>query len=71
MDQYKNSGPKIEPALKENQTLERLIKNLESRIERQDQIIKELERDLRRLRNDMRMAISTVNTINTNHRPNG
>lgn len=71
MDQYKNSGPEIEPALKENQTLERLIKNLESRVERQDQTIKELERDLRRLRNDMRMAISTVNTITANRQRNG
>lgn len=71
MAQYETSGPPTGPVNKNNQELERSVKNLQDQVERQDRVIKELEKTLRKLRNDMRMAVATANTINSNNRRNG
>lgn len=63
MTQYSTSGPP--PAIK-NQEKDVLdtIERLERRVESQDRLIKNLETQLRRLKNEMQAA---VNTFNSNH----
>lgn len=71
MEQYERGGPPPMEKTKEDQELNRLIDNLKQQIESQDRRIKELERVLQRLKNDVRTAISAANTISSNHRRNG
>lgn len=71
MEQYERSGPKVDPKIRQDLTSASEINELKTRVELQDRRIDELERDLRKLRNDMRMAIATANTINANNRRHG
>lgn len=60
MDQYEKGGPKVEPKSREHDYLT-MIRSLERKVENQAQHIKDLDAELRKIRNDLRMAITAIN----------
>lgn len=61
MTQYEKSGPPPEPKeTKVDQS--QIIQDLQTRLSRQEQHIKDLDREIRRLKNDLRLAITAFNS---------
>lgn len=71
MEQYKKSGPPSMERIKEDLDIQQTVEKLRQQVDAQDRRIDDLERDLRRLRNSVRSAISAANTIAANRQRNG
>ena len=72
MSMYDKSGPQITQL--ENQidaASQSSMQRMQDRIEEQDRKIRALEQDVKKLRNDLRTAISAANVIASNRRRNG
>lgn len=59
MDQYKQSGP---PVAKVESTQPNNVPELHRRLDQQDAKIKQLELDLRKVRNDFRTLVNSLNS---------
>ena len=66
MEQYKNSGPALEKIDSNKDPMFRTIEDLSNLVDRQDQQIRNLEREVRKLRTDLRIAINTFNSVKNN-----
>lgn len=61
MTQYDKSGPPPAPReVTEDQT--KIIKEIQTRLARQEQHIKDLDREIRILKNDLRLAVAAFNS---------
>jgi uncharacterized coiled-coil protein SlyX len=61
MEQYEKSGPAKKPmATQDNKTV-RTVEELSRAVDRQDRMIEELHKEIRRLRTDLRSAINAFN----------
>lgn len=66
MEQYKNSGPSLEKTDSNKDSMTRTIEDLSNLVDRQDQQIRNLEREVKKLRTDLRIAINTFNSVKNN-----
>lgn len=66
MEQYKNSGPALEKTDPNKDPMFRTIEDLSNLVDRQDQQIRNLEQEVRKLRTDLRIAINTFNSVKNN-----
>ena len=53
MEQYEQSGPTVEPKTKEQTDLSGVVTRLHQQVAAQDRLIRELQLDLRRLKDKM------------------
>jgi len=65
MEQYEKSGPPIDP-IKNTALGSRQTDDLAGLIDRQEQRIRDLEREVRKIRTDLRMAINSFNSAKSN-----
>lgn len=70
MEQYKKSGPPLDPASEKNSSSNE-VERLRSIVAEQQRQIQSLEKDLRKLRNEVRTAINAANVMASNTNRNG
>jgi uncharacterized coiled-coil protein SlyX len=61
MEQYEKSGPAKKPMATQDSKTVRTVEELSRAVDRQDRMIEELHKEIRRLRTDLRSAINAFN----------